>query len=58
MKDDENNLLLDPEKIVNTFKNYFEKFSNNTNDQNNYYLPYKDMKRDTVEPKIKEPNFE
>lgn len=58
MKDEENNLLSDPEKTVNNFKNYFEKLLNNTNHQNNYYLPYEQIRRDTVEPKVKEPSLE
>lgn len=57
MQDDENNLLSDPEKEVNNFKNYFEKLLNNTNDQNIHYLPYKQIKRGTIELEVKEPSL-
>lgn len=58
MKDDENNLLYDSETIVNTrnYKKYFGKLLNNTDDQNNHYLSYEEIKRDTVEPEFKKPS--
>lgn len=58
MKDDVNNLLSDQENIVNYLKNYFQKLLNNTNDQNNHYLTYEQIRRDTVEPEVKEPSLE
>lgn len=39
MKDDDNNLLSDPEQIINNFGNYFERLLNNNND--NQYTNYR-----------------
>lgn len=57
-KDDDNNLLSDSEKIVNNFRNYFERLLNNNNDnQFNNYLPYEQVIKDTVEPELPKPNL-
>lgn len=60
MKDDDYNLLSNPEQIINNFKNYFERLLNNNNNHQyiNDYLSYEQVIRDTVESDLPKPNLE
>lgn len=60
MKDDDYNLLSNPEQIINNFENYFERLLNNNNNHQyiNDYLSYEQVIRDTVESDLPKPNLE